>query len=102
VTFCPLLFHLQSPLVAYFCSCRCVVLVHGIICNVYNILIKKQQNFINKFPWFNRIKVKKKKDKFVDLKQEQHCNSTMPLLEMLQKALCRNIPIAILVIIALS
>lgn len=45
---------------------------------------------------------KKKKDKFVDLKQEQHCNSTMPLLEMLQKAPCRNIPIAILVIIALS
>lgn len=69
---------------------------------VYNILRKQQQNVMNKFPWFNSTEEKKKKDKFVDLKQEQHCNSTMPLLEMLQKAPCRNIPIAILVIIALS
>lgn len=70
---------------------------------VYNILRKQQQNVMNKFPWFNSTGgKKKKKDKFVDLKQEQHCNSTMPLLEMLQKAPCRNIPIAILVIIALS
>lgn len=69
---------------------------------VYNILRKQQQNVMNKFPCFNSTGGKKKKDKFVDLKQEQHCNSTMPLLEMLQKAPCRNIPIAILVIIALS